>query len=149
MTYIFLIHKYLMNNLYFYFIERSNDRINIQNHFFTILNAYNLYHNSYYLNWVRLKHYLSWGWLFRPSSRTIGRDKKGWAAFHWRFICFGGFTRFLIFICRPIWYDCSMSTNIYCDIALKQIIYTYNYIIKIIFIWIRTLIITDNFYILP
>ena len=109
-----------MNNLCFYFIERSNDRINIENHFMIIANVYNWHCDPYYWHWVRLKHCLGWGWLFCPSI-SIGVDKKWRAAPHWRFICFGGYTRFLVFICPPIWYDCSMSTNIFRVIALKKL----------------------------
>ena len=116
----FLIRKYSMNNLCFYFIERSNDRINIENYFIIIANVYNWHRDSYYWNWVRLRHCLGWGWLFCPSS-SIGIDKKWRAAPHWRFIFFGGYTRFLVFICPPIWYDCSMSTNICRVITLKKL----------------------------
>ena len=117
-----MIHKYLMNSLYFYFIERRNDRINIENQLIIMACVYNWHHDAYNWNPVQLKDCLGWGWFFCPSS-SIWIDKKRWAASHWRCICFGRYTRFLAFICLPIWYDYSMSTKIFCDIALKKIMY--------------------------
>ena len=112
---------------------------------------YNWHRDSYYWNWVRLKHCLGWGWLFCPSF-SIGIDKKWRAAPYWRFICFGRYTRFLVFIRPPIWYDCSMSTNIFRVIALKKLCMSLiqsmlciNYVIIVI----STLLYTNDIYILP